>query len=210
MIDLEHAVQERGFTVAHIKTDSIKIPDATDDIIEFITTFAKEYGYDFERDPTYEKFCLVNDAVFVARSINFDYDTDPDNVWKKKWTAVGAQFQHPYVFKTLFSKEEIQFGDFCETKSVSKGRIYLGDIHIGRTGSFMPVRYDGYPLWRVDGEKKHHVAGTKDYIWIERTIAQHRFDIGELFTDMDYFEHLKNDAVSAIEEFVPYEELIKE
>lgn len=210
MIDLRHAVQDRGFVVAHIKTDSIKIPDATDEIVDFVIEFGKEYGYEFEREATYEKFCLINDAVFVARSLNLDYDTDPDNVWKKKWTAVGAQFQHPYVFKELFSKEEIQFADLCETKSVSKGRIYLGDIHIGRTGSFMPVRYDGYPLWRVDGDKKYHVAGTKDYIWIERTIAEYRFNTGELMTDMDYFEHLKEEAISAIEQFVPYDELVEE
>ena len=32
MVNLKHAVQSQGFTVAHIKTDSIKIPDATPDI----------------------------------------------------------------------------------------------------------------------------------------------------------------------------------
>lgn len=218
MIDLKHAVQERGFTVVHIKTDSIKIPDATDDILEFIVQFGKDYGYHFELEDVYDRFCLVNDAVYIARGINQDYE-DPNNVWRQKWYAVGAQFQHPYVFKELFSKEEIEFDDLCETKSVSKGRIYLdmngaegpaGMIHIGRTGSFMPVRYDGGALWRIDGDKKHHVAGTKDYIWIEKTLAKYRFDAHELITDMDYFEHLKNDAISAIEQFVPYEELVKE
>ena len=34
MVDLKHAVQERGFTVAHIKTDSIKIPNATPELIK--------------------------------------------------------------------------------------------------------------------------------------------------------------------------------
>ena len=36
MINLKHEVQKRGFTVAHIKTDSIKIPDATPEIINFV------------------------------------------------------------------------------------------------------------------------------------------------------------------------------
>ena len=36
MIDLKHEVQERGYTVAHIKTDSIKIPNADKEIIKFV------------------------------------------------------------------------------------------------------------------------------------------------------------------------------
>lgn len=57
--------------------------------------------------------CLVNDAVYIARY----KDTG-------KWTATGTQFQVPYVFKTLFSHEDIRFEDMCETKSVSTA-IYL-------------------------------------------------------------------------------------
>ena len=33
MINLKHEVQKRGYTVAHIKTDSIKIPDANKDFL---------------------------------------------------------------------------------------------------------------------------------------------------------------------------------
>ena len=67
MIDLKHEVQKRGWTVAHIKTDSIKIPEANKDIIDFVIEFGKKYGYDFEHEVTYEKFCLVNDAVYIAK-----------------------------------------------------------------------------------------------------------------------------------------------
>ena len=42
MVNLKHEVQERGFTVAHIKTDSIKIPDATPEIIQFVMEFGKK------------------------------------------------------------------------------------------------------------------------------------------------------------------------
>jgi hypothetical protein len=41
-----------------------------------------------------------------------------------EWTATGAQFAQPYVYKTLFSKEPIAFEDLCETKSVSSA-LYL-------------------------------------------------------------------------------------
>ena len=57
MIDLMNEVEDRGFTVAHIKTDSIKIPDATPEIIEFVMEFGKKYGYTFEHEATYDRMC---------------------------------------------------------------------------------------------------------------------------------------------------------
>ena len=99
MINLKHEVQERGFTVAHIKTDSIKIPDATPEIIQFVMDYGKRYGYTFEHEATYDRMCLVNDAVYIAKYKD------------GKWTATGTQFQIPYVFKKLFSGEEIAFED---------------------------------------------------------------------------------------------------
>jgi len=205
MIDLKHAVQDRGFTVAHIKTDSIKIPNATSDIIDFVTKFGESYGYTFEHETTYEKFLLINDAVYVARVDD-------------RWTAVGAQFQNPYVFKELFTHEPLEFDDLCEIKSVTQGSMYLGNNddehdmvglrHVGRAGSFMPVRYDGKSLWRVKDGKKYHVSGTKGWQWIERDVAQYRDSIDDLHTDMDYFKKLKDAAIRSIERFVPFEELV--
>ena len=131
MVDLKHEVQARGFTVAHIKTDSIKIPDATPEIISFVMDFGRRYGYTFEHEATYDRMCLVNDSVYIAR-----YDTPercmrrygyiPDDVRKHPfgWTATGKQFAVPYVFKTLFSHEPIELSDLCETFSVS-GSLYL-------------------------------------------------------------------------------------
>lgn len=113
MVDLKHEVQKRGFIVAHIKTDSIKIPDATPEIINFVMDFGKRYGYTFEHEATYDRMCLVNDAVYIAKDAKDGH-----------WTATGTQFQVPYVFKTLFSKEEIVFDDLCETKSVTT-TLYL-------------------------------------------------------------------------------------
>ena len=112
MRTLQDEVQARGFTVAHIKTDSIKIPNATPEIIQFCMEFAEKYGYTFEHEATYERMCLVNDAVYVAKYQDGD------------WTATGTQFQVPYVFKKLFSREPIEFDDMCETKSVTSA-LYL-------------------------------------------------------------------------------------
>lgn len=131
MIDLQHAVQEKGFTVAHIKTDSIKIPDATPEIIQFVMEFGERYGYTFEHEATYDRMCLVNNAVYIAKYKDADecqklYGYVPDDNKKKsnQWTATGKQFAVPYVFKTLFSNEPIVLDDMCETFSV-KSALYL-------------------------------------------------------------------------------------
>ena len=114
---LKQEVEKRGFIVCHIKTDSIKIPDANDEIKDFVIKFGREFGYEFETEAVFEKFCLVNDAVYVGKHKDDELDG--------QWSATGTQFQVPYVFKTLFTKEPIAFDDLCETKSVGKGTIYL-------------------------------------------------------------------------------------
>jgi len=197
MIELKHAVQDQGFTVAHIKTDSIKIPDATPEIIDFVTEFGKKYGYDFEHEMTYDRFCLVNDAVYIARAGD-------------KWTAVGAQFQHPYVFKSLFTKEPLEFQDFCETKNVTQGTMYLdfsetgkveNMVYVGRTGSFVPVNQDGGTLWRIKEGNKYAVSGTKGWRWITREVASDLKEKDKLSIDSSYFEELKTKAIEAIMQF---------
>lgn len=112
MINLKHEVQKRGYTVAHIKTDSIKIPKADTKIIEFVMAYGKMYGYTFEHEATYDRMCLVDKANYICKH---------DGVWE----ATGDRFKTDYVFKTLFSHEPVKFDDFCETKSVSKGSLYL-------------------------------------------------------------------------------------
>ena len=210
MIDLKEFVQKKGFEVAHIKTDSIKIPDATPEIIKEVEEFGKKYGYDFEHEATYDKFCLVNDAVYIARKDD-------------KWDAVGAQFQHPYVYKTLFTGEDISFNDLCETKQVGQGSIYLDLDHnrpaaltgnvdemkfIGRIGRFVPVKEDtpgGGVLWRVKDDKKFAVTGTKGYFWAEAYVAE---KLPKSAIDMTYFETLVDKARDTIEFYGPYSDLI--
>lgn len=118
MRTLQDEVENRGFTIVAIRTDSIKIADATQEIIDFCMDFATKYGYIFEHEATYERMCQINDADYIAR-----YDNG-------EWTATGKQFQVPYVYKKLFTKEPIVFDDLCETFSVAKGDLYL-DINEG-------------------------------------------------------------------------------
>lgn len=133
MINLRNLVQQKGYTVVHIKTDSIKIENPDDEIISFVVDYGKAFGYNFEVEHIFEKICLVNNAVYIAKLA----EDDPD--WIKtckkakaegkpkptRWTATGDQFKNPYVFKTLFSGEDIEFKDLCETKTVNVGEIYL-------------------------------------------------------------------------------------
>lgn len=119
MVNLKNEVQKRGFTVIQCKTDSIKVVEPDEEISNFIMEYGKKYSYSFEIEHIFEKICLVNDAVYVAKLA----EDDPES--PGTWTATGAQFAVPYVFKTLFSKESLTFDDMCETKSVQKGVLYL-------------------------------------------------------------------------------------
>jgi energy-coupling factor transporter ATP-binding protein EcfA2 len=206
MINLKHDLQEAGFKVVHIKTDSVKIPGATSRAISFVTKHGKQYGYDFEHESTFDKFCLVNDAVYIARKDG-------------KWTAVGSQFQHPYIFKSLFSGEKLTFDDFCESKNVIQGTMYLDREehekdealdyrnmrHLGRTGRFVPVLEGGGTLFRVKEDKYYLVTGTKGHKWIEAEIAQ---SMPDLKIDMSYFEKLKDEAIKTIESFGSFQDFI--
>jgi energy-coupling factor transporter ATP-binding protein EcfA2 len=206
MIDLKNDLQEAGHRVIHIKTDSVKIPDVTAKAIRFVVDHGKRYGYDFEVETTYDKLCLVNDAVYIARK----GDT---------WTAVGSQFQHPYVYKILFSNEELVFKDFCESKNVIQGTMYLDREdhekeeeldyrrmrHLGRTGRFVPVLEGGGTLYRVKEDKYYLVTGTKGHKWIDAEIAQ---SMPDLKIDMSYFEKLKAEAIKTIEGFGSFQEFV--
>lgn len=122
MIDLMNWVEYNDYTVAHIKTDSIKIPNATKDICNIVVDFGKQYGYNFEYEAEFDRLCLVNKSTFIAKfSDNKDINKDDAG----KWYPKAEQFAVPYVFKTLFSKEPIIFDDYCEVLSVKEGDLYL-------------------------------------------------------------------------------------
>ncbi len=216
MVDLKHAVQEKGFTVAHIKTDSIKIPNATPEIISFVFEFGKKYGYDFEHEATYSRFCLVNDAVYIAQY--------KDGKKAGQWTATGAQFAHPFVFKSLFSKEEIVFEDLCEVKAVTgNSALYLdmadflkedSENHnyqfVGKIGLFVPIKpgFGGGVLMREKDGKYYAATGTKGYRWLEAEVVK---DLHmEKDVDTSYHDALVSKAIEHISKFGDFDKFVSE
>lgn len=229
MIDLKHAVQEQGYTVAHIKTDSIKIPNVDDKIAKFVMDFGAKYGYVFEHEATYSKMCLVNQAVYIAK-----------NAKDSKWTATGTQFAVPYVFKTLFSHEDLEFKDFCETRSVTgewsmyldmneddetiasetvlrsnpKSRVVYSNhnyIFIGRAGSFCPIKIGcggGLLLTSKNMQTFNSVTGTKGYRWLESEIVKSLNKEDDI--DVSYYENMAEEAKNTIEQFGSFEDFVKE
>lgn len=212
MRTLQDEVSNRGFTVAHIKTDSIKIPNATPEIIDFCMKFANKYGYTFEHEATYDRMCLVNDAVYIAKY--------KDGKHAGEWTATGTQFQIPYVFKTLFSKEPIGFEDTCETKEV-KSALYLdmnenlpeGEHNyqfIGKVGQFCPIKpgCGGGELLREGKDKEGNVkyssaTGAKGYRWLESEMVK---TLGKQDSiDKTYYSKLVDAAVDTISNYGDFE-----
>jgi hypothetical protein len=221
MIDLKEMIESEGFTVAHIKTDSVKIPNATPEIIQKVMEFGAKYGYEFEHEKTYKRFCLVNDAVFVAQ-----VGWSPIEKEIGKWIATGAQFQVPYVFKTMFNREPITFADKCVEKHVQKGAIYLdftsanegllepymmkdeGMHFVGKGGLFTPIApgSGGGQLVRVIDDKSGAVQGTKGFYWLESDMVQ---VLGkEKDIDITYFETLVNEAYDTLQKFGDVEEFL--
>ena len=203
MVDLKHFVQEQGFDVCHIKTDSIKIPRATPEIIEKVMEFGKKYGYTFEHEATYDRMCLVNKAVYV------DYEAG-------HWSATGAQFQHPYVFKELFSKEELDIRDVAETKSVTTA-LYLNNgteekpemEFVGKTGAFVPVNRGGGILLREKDGKYHAASGSTGHRWVQyESFKNAHPDDWKEWVDWSYFEGLAESAKAAIEAYGDFESFV--
>lgn len=212
MIQLKQAVQAKGFTVAHVKTDSIKIPDATPEIISFVMEYGKKYGYTFEHEATYDKMCLVNDAVYIAKY--------KDGKHAGEWTATGAQFAQPYVFKTLFSKEKIEFKDLCETKTVSTA-LYLDmnenlpegehNYHfVGKAGLFTPIKAGcgGGVLYREKDGKYYAAGGTKGYRWLESETVKALGKEDDI--DLSYYTAMATAAIEDISKFGDFEWFVSE
>ena len=212
MVDLKEAVEKKGFRIIHIKTDSVKIPGATPEIIQFVVDFGKKYGYDFEHETTYSRMCLVNDAVYIAK---VDDGFKPNEA-TRGWTATGAQFAHPIVFKQLFSQQPIEFSDYEELKSVVTSMwldmnedLPEGEHNlqfIGRVGGFMPVKpgEGGGLLLRADKDGSYSaVTGTKGHRWLESQTVEKTKNIQSL--DRTYYDKLIDAAVDKISQYGDFE-----
>lgn len=217
MRTLQDEVENRGFQIIAIKTDSIKIADATKEIVDFCMDFANQYGYTFEHEATYDRICQVNDADYVARYKDpewcmntYGYVPKDNEEHPNQWTVTGAKFAVPYVFKKLFSHEPIEFSDLCETKEV-KSALYLDkneglpegehDYHfVGKVGLFCPIKpgCGGAILLReakaADGSVKYDSAnGADGYRWLEAEMVQVLEKQDDI--DLDYYNHLVDVAI---------------
>ena len=236
MKTLADEVVSRGFKVIHIKTDSIKIPDATPEIIEFCKEFAIQYDYTFDHEATYDRITLVNDAVYIAKYADredcqnqYGYVPKDNRKHSGEWTAVGTQFQIPYVFKTCFSNEDIVFKDLCEVKQLKKSTIYLNmnqDSYVdedqlrfvGRIGLFCPVTPEMNggelvkPVLKKDGNINYDsVSGAKGYRWLEAEEVEplinkkmNTLNAVNGIIDMSYYNKLVDNAISTISKFGDY------
>lgn len=211
MVSLEEEVTKRGYKVVHVSTDSIKVANVDDEIAAFIMDYGKQYGFTFEYEALYSKMCLINDAVYIARVAKEDgEDVEP------YWSATGKQFAVPYVFKSLFSHEEIIFSDMCETFNVKEGAIYLDfneDVpegehayqFVGNVGQFTPIisGQGAGILVRIKDDKAYAVQGTKGYRWLESESVE--LAGKQDYIDRSYYTKLVDDAVEAIGKFGDFE-----
>jgi DNA polymerase elongation subunit (family B) len=193
MIDLKHALQEHGCKPIHFKTDSVKIADYKKSDIKFVKDFGEKYGYTFSVEGVFDRLVLINDAVLIGR-------WEEDGVWH----AVGARFAQPYVYKTLFSKENTVFEDLIETRAVKKGMMYIemddgSMVFVGRVGRFCPMHNAGGTLYRIQGDKKYAVTGTKGYKWL---VAEAVEELDKEYgIDRTYFEAAVEKALEKIAKF---------
>ena len=212
MINLKHELWDRGVQVVHISTDSIKVAGCTPEIKEFIMEFGKKYGFTFEHEAHYERMCLVDNVNYIA------WATMEDGVEleKPEWTKTGDKFAQPYVFKTLFSHEAIEFDDLCETvKAVTDGSLHLVfdegdnevDHFVGRIGEFCAVTKEhGAQLYSVSKGSRQYPAGTKGFYWLESADIENRSF--EDYIDFSYYQQSADDAVAAIEQFGSFDDFV--
>lgn len=186
MIDLKNAVQEKGWKVVHIKTDSIKIANQTPEKIQFVQDFGLKYGYNFAVEHVYDKFGLVNKAVLIGH-----IEDNPE--WGKEsntWSAIGAQYADPYVYKTMFTKEELVDHDFAQVRQSNAGSIHLGDEFIGsigelyasNTGSEATVTSKNAKTGEPEVKALTH---TKGFLWSKYSEFKGKEDI-----DMNFYDSL--------------------
>ena len=210
MITLKNEVIKRGYHVIHCKTDSIKIENPDEEIENFVNEFGLKYGYKFEVEDSWKRLALVNKSTLIGQRED------------GSWSAVGAEFQMPYVYKTLFSHEQIDSNDLMITKQV-KSKMYVGDLpekekkekssdyrdrltkfvqegncdFIGRIARIY-ASLSGTDIIRFDGKGVAYVTGTKGHKW---KIENQYKDLSDV--DMNYYHGLVRDAVLDIAKVGP-------
>lgn len=222
MVNLKNMVEAEGYNVIHIKTDSIKVENPDDKIEQKIVEYGALYGYTFEVEDIFEKICLLNDAVYVAKLA----DDSPEH--PGEWYGKGAQVKEessPYVFKTLFSKAPIKFEDMCETMSVDTA-LYLDfneDLEdgehaykfIGKVGRFTPMQKGcgAGVLLRQGKDKEGNVkydsaSGAKGYLWMESEVVQSLHLEDKI--DRSYYKKQVDSLIEDISKFGDFEAFVSD
>ena len=230
MINLKHEIWDRGFKVVHVSTDSIKIANATREIIAFAFDYAKKYGYTFEHEASYDKMVMADHVNYIAHYMStekckdlYDGFIPDDNAKAEKdknkhlqgWTVTGDMFANPYAFKSLFTHEEIIFNDKCVTINANKGSLHLigdegtdheTDTFIGTIGQFTPMSKGGSKLYVLRDGKRNAASGTKGYEFLESTTVE----MNHLESDInnDYFNSICDENVKTIENYIPFEQFV--
>ena len=162
----------------------------------------------------------------------YGYIPEKNEEHVEEWTATGAQFQIPYVYKTLFSKEKIEFEDLCETKSVSTA-LYL-DMNeklgegehdyrfVGKVGQFCPIisgAGGGVLLRQGDNGKYSSATGTKKpwklekgeeptFRWLESEMVR-QLGLADSI-DRRYYNTLVDDAIETISKHGDFEQFVSD
>lgn len=216
MVNLLEEVLARGGKVVHIKTDSIKISNPSPELYDFVMDYGKQYGYTFEIEHRFEKICLVNNAVYIAKLAPDDDDYAAMYEKTGGWTATGTQFAVPYVFKTLFSHKPIDISDMCEVMAVSGAAIYLKYSEdnlrfVGKVGAFTPVdKSCGGEMLRVSDDKSKvgAVSNTKGFYWAEYAIVSEHPERYKI--DESYYIKKVEEAKATISQFGDFDWLVSD
>lgn len=145
MMMVKQKLNEAGFNVIHLKTDSFKIPDLEPnsarekEAFELVQSYARQFGYNFDYEANFSRLALVNKAVIIGEHGPKGDAWMSDKYAKSigHWEAIGAQYAIPYVYKKLFSGEVIEENDYPIFKS-AKSAIFLGDTFVGKNANVYP------------------------------------------------------------------------
>lgn len=205
MIDLRDKMLSLGYQPIHIKTDSMKFANFTDELFDIIKDFGKLYGYSFELEEFYSVFCLVTKADYIA----FNTFT---NSWEFRGTKFGQKRGDKYggyVFKTLFSHEEYESLDFAINKSSDTGVFYIGDKFCGRNINVVAVKeqYGGTMMVDSNGARSH-VQKTTGYFFKEyEELVENPDWFQEI--DLTYYDAMVASAKESIEKYIPFETFLE-
>lgn len=195
MITLQRKLESEGVGVIHIKTDSIKLDNPTEEQINEVIEFASTYGYQFKIEDTYTPFVLIDKAQLIGYSASHE-----------SWHAIGTKFINPYTYKTLFSHEDYVLSDYRRVIESRTGKLFLGGVFVGRIGAFIASENgDTLMIHRPDGTESSP-AGTisKNKHQIINPETGRKKTVREPYKFIPYSESITVDI-----DFSFYEEFVK-